>query len=165
DVVHAARHLGRPIRFSGIVQHGEQRGRKLGFPTANLSVPKDRLCPADGVYAGWVWRVDGLDCFGAPLESELEPEIWPAAISVGPAPTFARTQRRVEAYILDRDDLELYDAEIRVEFVERIRGQIRFNSVEELVAQMQQDVIATKKLLGIAPNPPLDDSRNPASQG
>ncbi|MDR1711421.1 MAG: bifunctional riboflavin kinase/FAD synthetase [Propionibacteriaceae bacterium] len=137
DVAHAAKHLGRPFRFRGVVAHGDQRGRTLGFPTANLPVPALRACPADGVYAGRVWRLD----------TESEPEHWPAAISVGSNPTFDGVQRRVESYVLDRVDLELYDVPIMVEFVDRIRGQIRFGSKDELVEQLKADVAATREIL------------------
>jgi riboflavin kinase/FMN adenylyltransferase len=150
DVAHAAKHLGRSFRFRGVVAHGDQRGRTLGFPTANLPVPELRACPADGVYAGWVWRLDEKDAFGVPLPDAAAAEHWPAAISVGSNPTFDGLQRRVESYILDRDDLQLYDAPIMVEFVERIRGQVRFNGVDELVAQLRSDVAGTKKILGAA---------------
>ena len=67
EVRHAAEHLGRPFRFTGVVVHGDHRGRELGFPTANLDVPNNRACPADGVYAGWVRRLDGMDAHGRPL--------------------------------------------------------------------------------------------------
>ncbi|MDR1431321.1 MAG: bifunctional riboflavin kinase/FAD synthetase [Propionibacteriaceae bacterium] len=148
DVAHAAKHLGRPFRFRGVVAHGDQRGRTLGFPTANLPVPKFRACPADGVYAGWVWRLDGLDGYGVPI-TDAEPERWPAAISVGSNPTFDGLQRRVESYVLDRDDLQLYDATIMVEFIDRIRGQVRFNNAEELVAQLRDDVARTREILAL----------------
>jgi riboflavin kinase/FMN adenylyltransferase len=148
DVAHAAKHLGRPFRFRGVVTHGDQRGRTLGFPTANLPVPQFRACPADGVYAGWVWRLDGRDSYGA-LATAAEPERMPAAISVGSNPTFDGLQRRVESYVLDRDDLQLYDAPIMVEFIDRIRGQVRFNGVAELIAQLRDDVLKTKSILSL----------------
>lgn len=149
DVEHAALHLGRPFRFIGTVKHGDHRGRELGFPTANLPVPELLACPSDGVYAGWVTRLDGLDAHGAPLPEGAAPERWPAAISVGTNPTFDGLQRRVESYVLDRTDLELYEAPIAVDFIARIRGQIRFDGIESLIKQMDADVAATKKLLGV----------------
>lgn len=151
DVREAAALLGRPFRFSGIVAHGDHRGRELGFPTANLPVPDSFACPTDGVYAGWVTRLDGRDGFGAPLTEGTQPPAWPAAISVGSNPTFDGVQRRVESFVLDRDDLELYDAPIAVDFCERIRGQVRFDGVEALVAQMDADVAATRVLLAEHP--------------
>ncbi len=147
DVAHAAEHLGRPFRFRGVVAHGDRRGRQLGFPTANLPVPEIRACPADGVYAGWVIRQDGRDAHGLPLPEGAEPERWPAAVSVGTNPTFNGPDRRVESYVLDRDDLELYGADLVVEFTARIRGQVKFSDVDALIEQMRADVIACRRLL------------------
>ncbi len=151
DVAHAAEHLGRPFSFRGVVAHGDRRGRTLGYPTANLPVPADLACPADGVYAGWVTRRDGLDAHGEALAVDEPLPRWPAAISVGTNPTFDGLTRRVESYVLDRDDLELYDAPISVEFIARIRGQVRFTDIDELVAQMADDVVRCHRLLGIEP--------------
>lgn len=139
DVEQAARHLGRPFRVRGVVVVGDQRGRELGFPTANLPVALEMATPADGVYAGWLRRLDLSD---APR--------WPSAISVGTNPTFNGLQRRVESYVLDRTDLELYGVEIAVEFVAHLRGQVKFNSIDELIAQMSSDVAQTRVVLGIA---------------
>ncbi len=136
DVEAARGILGRPYRFSGIVMMGDQRGRQLGFPTANLTVPRGEACPADGVYAGYVTRLDQPDA-----------ESWPAAISVGTNPTFDGVERRVESYVLDRTDLELYGVPIGVDFVARIRGQVKFDSMEALIVQMDADVAATRTML------------------
>lgn len=152
DVTHAAEHLGRLFCFRGVVTHGDRRGRTLGYPTANLPVPPNLACPSDGVYAGWVTRRDGLDAHGEALPSGHAPERWPAAISVGTNPTFDGVARRVESYVLDRDDLELYDAPIAVEFAARIRGQVRFTDIDELIAQMADDVVKCHELLGVAPS-------------
>ncbi len=149
DVRRAAEHLGRPFRFSGLVARGDRRGRELGFPTANLPVPAHLACPADGVYAGWLTRTDGKDAHGSPLAPGAEPERWPAAISVGTNPTFAGQDRRVETYVLDRTDLELYGAPIAVDFCRRIRGQIRFTDIAALIEQMDDDVVACRELLGL----------------
>ena len=149
DVVHAAEHLGRAFCFRGVVAHGDQRGRELGFPTANLPVPAALAFPADGVYAGWVTRRDGLDAHGESLEPGQSAQRWPAAISVGTNPTFDGATRRVESYVLDRDDLELYGAPISVEFVARIRGQVKFDGVAALIEQMRDDVGRCRGLLGI----------------
>ena len=148
DVAHAAEHLGRPFRFAGIVAHGDHRGRELGFPTANLPVPRDLACPADGVYAGWVTRLDGRDAHGAALPGGDEPARWPAAISVGTNPTFDGVQRRVESYVLGRTDLELYGAPIAVEFIARLRGQVRFEGIAALIDQMSEDVRRSYEILG-----------------
>jgi len=150
DVVHAAQHLGRPFCFRGVVSHGDRRGRELGFPTANLPVPANLACPADGVYAGFLTRRDGLDGRGERLGEGAAAPRWPAAISVGTNPTFGGLSRRVESYVLDRDDLELYDAPVTVEFVARIRGQVKFDGIEGLIQQMHADVADCRRLLELA---------------
>lgn len=150
DVAHAAEHLGRPFCFRGVVTHGDRRGRQLGFPTANLPVPSFLACPSDGVYAGWVTRGDGRAAHGEPLAPDAPAERWPAAISVGTNPTFDGISRRVESYVLDRDDLELYGAPITVEFIARIRGQVRFTDISELIDQMRDDVRECRALLGLS---------------
>jgi riboflavin kinase / FMN adenylyltransferase len=138
DVAAAARDLGRPHRVEGVVVRGNRRGRGLGFPTANLETLPHTAIPADGVYAGW------LTALGADGE---DLERWPAAISVGTNPTFDGRQRSVEAYALDRDDLDLYGSHAAVDFAARLRGQERFDSVDELVAQMHRDVDAARPLV------------------
>ena len=138
DVAAAARELCRPHRVEGIVVRGHQRGRALGFPTANAEPPPNTAIPADGVYAGWL---ASLDTDGTELER------WPAAISVGTNPTFDGTEQTVEAYALDRDDLDLYGMHVAIEFADRIRGQARFTSVNDLVAQMHEDVAAARRVL------------------
>jgi riboflavin kinase/FMN adenylyltransferase len=150
EVEHAAEHLGRSFRFAGVVTVGDRRGRGLGFPTANLPVPKNMACPADGVYAGWLTRLDGRDGVGDPLPEGAPDAVWPAAISVGTNPTFDGEQRRVESYCLDRDDLALYGVPIAVDFVARIRGQVKFGSIEALIEQMDRDVADVRGRLGIA---------------
>ena len=135
DVAGAAEALGHPYAVRGVVARGDRRGRELGYPTAN--VPTDQLTtvPADGVYAGWLRRLD-------------TGETYPAAISVGTNPTFDGVRnRRVESYVLDREDLELYDVEVEVSFVERLRGMVAFDSVEELVNQMARDVDRAREIL------------------
>ncbi|MFC6357710.1 bifunctional riboflavin kinase/FAD synthetase [Luteococcus peritonei] len=136
EVELAARHLGRTFRVRGVVVVGDQRGRELGFPTANLPVPPDMAVPADGVYAGWLTVLD--EPGAGPM---------PAAISVGSNPTFQGLERRVESYVLDRTDLELYGHQIAVDFVARLRGQITFTGIDALVEQMEADVARTRELL------------------
>ncbi len=131
DMVGAAHDLGRPHRVEGVVVRGHQRGRALGFPTANLETPPHTAIPADGIYAGWLAALDA---------DGFEQERWPAAISVGTNPTFDGRERIVEAYALDRDDLDLYGAHVAVDFVARLRATLKFSSVEDLVAQMHVDV-------------------------
>jgi riboflavin kinase/FMN adenylyltransferase len=139
DVAAAAQDLGRPHRVEGVVVRGHQRGRALGFPTANLETLPYTAIPADGVYAGWL----------AQLESTSGEEVarWPAAISVGTNPTFDGKERIVEAYALDRDDLDLYGTHVAVDFAERLRDTVKFDSVDELVTQMHRDVADTRRLL------------------
>jgi enoyl-CoA hydratase/carnithine racemase len=140
DVGLAQAVLGRPHRIDGIVEHGDHRGRTLGFPTANLSFDRCATVPADGIYAGravsldeW-WQVDESAPLGA------------AAISVGTNPTFGRRQRRVEAHILDFDG-DLYGRRVGIEFTKRLRGMIRFDDAAALVAQMKRDVEQAREIL------------------
>jgi riboflavin kinase / FMN adenylyltransferase len=139
DVAGAAHDLGRPHRVEGVVVRGQQRGRALGFPTANLETPPHIAIPADGVYAGWLFSLDPAD--GSQTQQ------WPAAISVGTNPTFDGRERTVEGYALDRDDLDLYGAHVAVDFVHRLRPTVKFASVDELVTQMHADVDETRDLL------------------
>jgi len=132
DVETAALRLDRPHRVEGPVVHGAKRGRELGFPTANVETPPYTAIPADGVYAGWL------------IVGE---ERLPAAISVGTNPQFDGQSRTVEAYALDRTDLDLYDRHVAVEFVARVRGQERFASLEEFIGRMNQDVAKVRVLL------------------
>jgi riboflavin kinase/FMN adenylyltransferase len=135
DVAGAAEALGRPYAVRGAVVRGDQRGRELGFPTANVPTDVLTAAPADGVYAGWLRRLDTGESF-------------PAAISVGTNPTFDGVRdRRVESYVLDRVDLDLYGVEVEVSFVERLRGMVAFESVEKLVAQMDDDVRRAREIL------------------
>jgi riboflavin kinase / FMN adenylyltransferase len=138
DVTGAERDLGRPHRVEGVVVRGHQRGRALGFPTANLESPPHTAIPADGIYAGWLARLD---------PGGLQDERWPAAISVGTNPTFDGLVRTVEAYALDRDDLDLYGAHVAADFTARIRGMIRFGSAGELADQMRLDVEAARSIV------------------
>jgi riboflavin kinase/FMN adenylyltransferase len=141
DMGAASAALGRPHRLDGIVERGDQRGRELGFPTANLRTEAWAAVPADGVYAGRVVRLDewGRTVAGPPLGT--------AAISVGTNPTFDVRQRRVEAYVLDFSG-DLYGDAIGIEFVERLRGMERFDGVEALIEQMHADVATTRRVIG-----------------
>jgi riboflavin kinase/FMN adenylyltransferase len=131
DVEAAYESLGRPHRVEGVVVRGQQRGRTLGFPTANLETPPYTAIPADGVYAGW------LESF--PLRPTAERR-WPAAISIGTNPTFDGVERSVEAYALDRDDLDLYGEHVAVDFAVRLRDTLKFESVDALIEEMHRDV-------------------------
>ena len=127
EVAEANRLLGSTFRISGVVAHGDARGRELGFPTANL-VPEDALaCPGHGVYA---CLADGR----------------PAAVSIGVRPTFQTGRGElIEAYILDFQG-DLYDTELTLEFLQRLRGERRFDSAEALVEQMHLDVARTREI-------------------
>ena len=137
DVAGAAHYLGRPHRVEGVVVRGAQRGRTLGIPTANLETPPYPAIPDDGVYAGWLASLD---------EYGLEAQRWPAAISVGTNPTFDGQHRVVEAYALDRDDLDLYGVHVAVDFTVRLRGMVRFDTVDALITQMHLDVGQAREL-------------------
>ncbi len=139
EVADAARILGRPHRVVGTVVHGAHRGRALGYPTANLSQDAKGLVPVDGVYAGWLTRLD--------LPESHPERTLPAAISVGTNPTFHGTARTVEAYVLDRTDLDLYDEKVAVEFVEHIRPTLRFDSIDELLTAMAGDIEKCRDVL------------------
>lgn len=143
DVGAAAQILGRPHRIRGTVVHGDARGRELGFPTANLGPAAQGMVPADGVYAGWMRRV------GHPADAA--DGYLPVAISIGTNPTFDGHDRRVEAHVPDRTDLELYGEEVVVEFAAMLRPTWRFDSVEALIVQMRDDVVATKAALAGGP--------------
>lgn len=136
DVEEAARALGRWFSVEGVVVRGDQRGRQLGYPTANVPTPPGVPVPDDGVYAGFLRRLD------EPLAPAL-----PAAVSVGTNPTFDGVEHRVESYVLDRDDLELYGVPVEVSFVRRLRGQVRFDDVDALVEQMRADCDTARDLL------------------
>lgn len=128
----AAHLLGAPPSMTGEVVHGQARGRTLGVPTANLAPDSVGLRPAHGVYAGWIL---------------LGPRRIPAAISVSDNPTFGGEQTQVEAHAIDTE-LELYGRVIEVEFQERIRGIENFDSVDDLVARMRDDIVRARAILG-----------------
>jgi len=131
DVAAAATALGRPHRIEGVVVHGEKRGRDLGFPTANISTAPFTALPADGVYAGR-FVIHGREL--------------PGAISVGTNPTFSGRERTCEVYVLDVDE-DFYGFDVAVDFVERLRGQERFEGIEALVAAIDRDVQRTREIL------------------
>ena len=129
EVAHAARFLGAPFRLRGQVVEGDRRGRTLGFPTANIVPDEALVCPGHGVYAA---RADG-SC---------------AAVSVGVRPTFGTGRAvLVEAYLIDRD-VDLYGQRLAVDFIERLRGERRFESADGLVQQMERDVARTREIVG-----------------
>ncbi|WBC09705.1 bifunctional riboflavin kinase/FAD synthetase [Micromonospora sp. CA-248089] len=130
DVGAAAAALGRPHRVEGVVVRGDQRGRELGYPTANLLTHRYAAVPADGVYAARLVRRDG-----EPLA---------AAVSIGTNPTFSGRERRVEAYALDFTG-DLYGERLALDFVAHLREQRTYDAVEPLVAQIAEDVERTRR--------------------
>ena len=137
DVTGAAALLGAPPRIRSVVVRGMQRGRTLGYPTANLSPDIEGFVPADGVYAAWL-TVDGAT--------------YPAAVSIGNNPTFEGVpEKQVEAHAIDRVGLELYGKTAELEFVEYIRGMRKFSGAEALAEQMGADELRIRGVLGIAP--------------
>ncbi len=136
DVELAASLLGRPHELRGVVIGGDQRGRTLGFPTANVAIPEQILLPADGVYAGWYLRPD---------QSRHG-----AAVNIGRRPTFYRdgTAALLEAFLLDFSG-DLYGEQASVVLTHRLRGEAKFDSAGALVAQMRSDVASVRQLLGL----------------
>ncbi len=127
EVEAATRCLGAPFLLEGTVVEGDERGRKLGFPTANIVPSDDLVCPGHGVYAAFA---DGR----------------PAAVNVGVRPTFETGRGLlVEAYLIDYDG-DLYGRTLRIAFISRLRGERRFAGVEELIAQMHRDVAEAREL-------------------
>ncbi|MEV5976768.1 bifunctional riboflavin kinase/FAD synthetase [Streptomyces sp. NPDC052114] len=135
DMTGAAEILGRPHRVEGVVVRGAQRGRELGYPTANVETLPHTAIPADGVYAGWL---------------HVEGEAMPAAISVGTNPTFDGTARTVEAYAIDRVGLDLYGLHVAVDFLAFVRGMAKFDSIDALLVAMADDVKKARELVEAA---------------
>lgn len=133
QVAHAAENLGRYYAVSGSVVHGDGRGRRINIPTANIDYPKDKVIPPNGVYACWAW-VGG--------------ERYPAATNIGINPTFTPDKQtsNIEAHILDFNR-ELYGEELKLEFVEYLREELRYNSVKALLEQIHADIAKTREIL------------------
>ena len=134
DLAEANALLGRPYEVRGVVAEGDKRGHDLGYPTANVSVPGEVLLPADGIYAGWFRRADG--------------SVHQAAISLGRRPTFYAEAHAslLEAHLLDFEG-DLYGEHVAVRFVARLRGEVRFESVEALIEQIGRDCDDTRRVL------------------
>ncbi len=135
QVAEAALMLGRCHEIRGVVVEGDKRGRTIGFPTANVAVPTERAVPGDGVYAAWYIDPDGAR--------------FPAAVNVGKRPTFYQNAERslVEAHLLDFDG-DLYGQDARVQFVDRLRSEQRFDGLEGLKAQLDLDIAGARLALG-----------------
>ncbi len=135
DVTQAAHWLGRFYAVSGLVVHGDHRGRTIGFPTANVETWDEQVVPANGVYA----------CFVT-----LDSQRYNAVTNIGQRPTFNGTGTRVEAHLLDFDR-DIYGQELSVEFVARLRGEQRFSGIEALVAQIRVDSEQGRAILQAVP--------------
>ncbi len=134
DVVHASKLLGRPHLTTGVIEHGLKIGRSIGFPTANMSRDAEGYLPLDGVYAGWLYADD---------------ERYPAALSVGINETFQAVPRLIEAHVIDRNDIDLYDKVVSLEYVDFVRPAAKFDGVESLVAEINRDLDKCRVMLGI----------------
>jgi len=134
DVRSAAEQLGRVHTTTGIIEHGLKIGRTIGFPTANMSRDAEGYLPLDGVYAGWL-IADGVR--------------YPAAHSVGINETFQAVPRLVESHVLDRKDLDLYDKEVTLEYIDFIRPSAKFDGVDSLVAEINRDLDKIRNILGL----------------
>ena len=134
DVKRAAEMLGRVHASVGVIEHGLKIGRSIGFPTANMARDCEGYLPLDGVYAGWLC-VDG--------------QRHAAAHSVGINETFQAVPRLVESHVLDRNDIDLYDKVVTLEFIDFIRPAAKFKGVEDLVEEINRDLVKVRKVLGI----------------
>lgn len=127
---------GRPFSVSGRVSHGDHRGSQIGFPTANLHLPM-QLLPPDGVYAAWSKTAAGIS--------------YPSVLNIGRRPTFNGSDRRVEVHLLDYPGNSLYHQRLELQFVASIRSEQRFESIDALKSQIQQDIQSGRRLLSAAP--------------
>jgi len=134
DVADAARLMGHPYMLQGLVSHGDHRGRTIGFPTANLNYAGEKALPKGGIYACWAY---------------VNHERHRAAVNIGTNPTFTPDKQKinVEAYLLDFEQ-DIYDVVVKLEFVSRLRDELKFDSVDALLKEIRRDVAKTRKLLG-----------------
>ncbi len=141
-VEEAAKLLGHPYRLQGTVIRGDQRGRTIGFPTANIDYSIDKLIPPNGIYACWAY-------LGNDTSTSLS--VFKAAVNIGVNPTFTPDKKsiNVEAYLLDFDR-DIYDETLKLEFAARLRDELKFDSVEALVTQIKRDVKQARILLKTA---------------
>lgn len=144
QVAQAAVMLGRNYTMSGVVVRGDQRGRTIGIPTANLRMAADRLLPADGVYATWAWIGDPAGALWA------TPRL-AGVTNIGTRPTVGGTDRRVECHLFDfpppDQSGDLYGQSVTLAFVQRLRSEERFPNLEALIAQIRQDMAAARAIL------------------
>lgn len=133
-VADAAQLMGHPYALQGMVTYGDQRGRTIGFPTANLNYAREKALPKGGIYACWAY---------------VQHERYRAAVNIGTNPTFTPDKQtmNVEAYILDFER-DIYDEIVMLEFVARLRDELKFDSVDALVEEIRRDVAKTREMLG-----------------
>lgn len=133
NVMEAARLLGHPYRLQGLVAHGDQRGHTIGFPTANLSYAREKVIPAGGIYACW---------------ADVRGKKHKAAVNIGTNPTFTPENEtmHVEAYLLDFDQ-EIYNEMVTLDFVSWLRDELKYDTVQALIEQIERDVTQTRELL------------------
>jgi riboflavin kinase/FMN adenylyltransferase len=136
NVAEAARLMDHPYRLQGLVSYGDQRGRTIGFPTANLNYAHEKVVPASGIYACW---------------ANVRGERHQAAVNIGTNPTFTPNKQSlsVEAYVLDFSQ-DIYDETVTLEFIQRLRDELKYDSVEALIEQIHRDVSQTRQILGTA---------------
>lgn len=136
NVEKAAKLLGRNHLTRGVIEHGLKIGRTIGFPTANMAREAEGYLPLDGVYAGWL--IDGT-------------ESYPAAISIGINETFQAVPRLAEAFVLDRNDLDLYGHTVDFEYVGFVRATEKFNGADALIQAINRDLNVVRRILGLNP--------------
>ena len=136
NVSEAARLLSHPYSLQGLVSYGDQRGRTIGFPTANLNYAHEKVVPASGIYACW---------------ANVRGERHQAAVNIGTNPTFTPDKQTlsVEAYLLDFSE-DIYDETVTLEFIQRLRNELKYDTVEALIEQIRKDVEQTRQILGTA---------------
>ena len=136
NVSEAARLLSHPYRLQGLVSYGDHRGRTIGFPTANLNYAHEKVVPASGIYACW---------------ANVRGERHQAAVNIGTNPTFTPDKQTlsVEAYLLDFSE-DIYDETVTLEFIQRLRNELKYDTVEALIEQIRKDVEQTRQILGTA---------------
>lgn len=139
DIAGANALLARPFEVAGVVRRGDQRGRTIGFPTANIEVPASFSIPAEGVYAARYERDLG----------EGRIITLPAAVNIGRRPTFydKAPQTLIEAHVIDHVNLDLYGENARLQFIERLRGEQKFDGIEDLKRQLQRDIDQARQIL------------------
>ncbi|MFC2007310.1 bifunctional riboflavin kinase/FAD synthetase [Chloroflexota bacterium] len=131
DMEKVHRMVGRPFRLRGMVVSGAGRGAELGFPTANLDINQRQALPADGVYAGW---------------AGINGNTYRAMINVGQCPTFDGSERTAEVHVVDYQG-DLYGRELKVDIMQRLRGEVKFRSIDELKKQIMEDVRQGREIL------------------